>query len=109
MKVFWFIAFILFVDIGYGEQMELVEYERHEFRGEPEARKAALSISKEEYSNLVHQIQNLDLKTLGDKARYTTVRFELDNEFDEIQEWETWLSSVCDKHRDSNHRKMNGP
>ena len=123
--------------------MKLIEYERHEFHGEPEARKAVLSIfvydipyfgacgifppiqiinqifesggseggmgpgatwrpfsvSKKEYSDLVSRIQDLDPKTLGDKARYITMKFEFDDEFDEIEEWETWILEVSQKYR----------
>lgn len=132
--------------------MKIVEYERHEFHGEPEQRKAELSvfvydipyfgacgifpplhvvnqifqsggseggmspgatwqpfkISSNDYQRLVEAITNLDPRSLGESARYAWVKYELDSSFDHIPDWESWLLSVCEKHRDSYHQRQSG-
>jgi len=143
------ILLVLSAGIANGSDVKMILYERYEFRGDPEPRKAELStfvydipyfgacgifpplhiinqffregssgggmspgatwepfsINEEEYAQLVEEIQKLDPKTLGDTARYTRVKYEFDHEFDHIQKLETWLFKVCDKHRDSYHKK----
>ena len=133
----------------YGGDMRVIEYERHEFHGDPEKRIADLPIfvydipyfgtcgifppyhiindifqsggsqggmspgatwqpfqlERDEYDKLVQVIKTLNPKTLGEKARYTSVKFEFDSSFDHIKKWEKWLFSVCEKHRDSYHRR----
>jgi hypothetical protein len=145
--------FILLIPaITNGKDMRVVEYERHEFHGDPESRISDLStfvydipyfgacgifppyhiinaifrsggsqggmspgatwqpfqIKLDEYEGLVQTIKSLDPKTLGENARYTLVKFEFDSSFDHIKKWEKWLFSVCDKHRDSFHKKQHG-
>ena len=136
--------------VAYGAGMRVVEYERHEFHGEPEKRNAELSVfvydipyfgacgifppfhianeifqsggsqggmspgatwepfqlKKDEYDKLVNIIRTLNPGTLGDKARYKWMKFEFDSSFDHIAKWDKWLFSVCEKHRDSYHRKL---
>jgi hypothetical protein len=58
-------------------------------------------LKKDEYHNLTQAIQSLNPKSLGDKARYTLVKYEFDSSFDHITNWEKWIFSVCEKHRDS--------
>ena len=65
-------------------------------------------LTKDEYDKLVNAIKILDPETLGEKARYKWVKFEFDSSFDHIAKWEKWLLSVCEKHRDSYHRKLPG-
>jgi hypothetical protein len=133
-----------------GGDMKVIEYERHEFHGDPEKRTADLSVlvydipyfgacgifppyqiineifqsggsqggmspgatwqpfqlEKDEYDNLVQAIKTLNPKTLGEKARYTSVKLEFDSSFDHIKKWEKWLLSVCEKHRDSYHKRL---
>ena len=133
--------------------MKTVDYERHEFHGEPERRTAELAVlvydipsfgacgifpplhianeifssggfqggmspgatwppfelTSAEYQELVEIIQVLDPKRLGDQARYTSVKFELDSRFDHIQDWGSWLLAVCEKHRDSYHWRQGHP
>jgi hypothetical protein len=36
------------------------------------------------------------------------VKYEFDDGFDHIQEWQPWLTAVCEKHRDSYYRKRDG-
>lgn len=62
-------------------------------------------ISSEEYESLILVIESLDPKSLGDQARYARVKYEFDKSFDQIQSWESWLLSICEKHRDSYHRR----
>lgn len=59
-----------------------------------------------EYEQLVKTVNALDPKSLGDKARYTWVKFEFDSDFDHIRRWEPWLFAVCEKHRESYHRRL---
>jgi hypothetical protein len=63
-------------------------------------------IERDEYDELVQTIKTLNPKTLGDKARYTLVKFEFDSNFDQITNWEKWIISVCEKHRESYLRKQ---
>ena len=144
------VLLVLSAGIANGNEENMIEYERHEFRGVPESRKAELStfvydipyfgacgifpplhiinqyfkeegstggmspgatwapftIDEEEYARLVKEIENLDPGTLGDTARYTQVKFEFDHNFDHIDKLESWLFKVCDKHRDSYHKKL---
>ena len=150
MKISSILFCILLVSATvYGGDMKVIEYERHEFHGDPEKRTADLSVfvydipyfgacgifppyhiineifqsggsqggmspgatwqpfqlEKDEYDKLVQAIKTLNPKTLGEKARYTSVKFEFDSSFDHIKKWEKWLLSVCEKHRDS-YQKM---
>ncbi|WP_316367589.1 hypothetical protein [Candidatus Thiodiazotropha sp. CDECU1] len=151
MKIYHLLFFILLIPaIANGRDMRVVEYERHEFHGDPEQRSSELStfvydipyfgacgifppyhiinvifgsggsqggmspgatwkpfqIEIDEYDSLVQTIKTLDPKKLGENARYTWVKFEFDSSFDHIKKWEKWLLSVCDKHRDSFHKKQ---
>jgi hypothetical protein len=154
MKISPIIVFGMFLlsTIAHSEGMKVIEYERHEFHGDPEQRRAELSvfvydipyfgacgifppyqISNEifqsggsqggmgpgatwepfqlesvEYNELVQSIKTLNPETLGNKARYNRVKFEFDSSFDHISNWEKWLFSVCEKHRDSYHRRQPG-
>jgi len=65
-------------------------------------------LTKDEYDKLVKAIRILNPKTLGDKARFKWVKFEFDSSFDHITRWDDWLFSVCEKHRNSYHRKLPG-
>jgi len=65
-------------------------------------------IEREEYDELVQAIKNTDPKTLGETARYSWVKFDFDSSFDHIPKWEKWIFSVCEKHRDSYHKKQPG-
>ena len=133
-----------------GIGMKTVEYDRHEFRGDPEHRSAELPVlvydipyfgacgifppfhianeiflsggsqggmspgatwqpfelSRAEYEELVQAIEDLDPKSLGDRARYTRVKFDFDSSFDSIQAWESWLRAACKKHRDAYLRRQ---
>ena len=132
--------------------MNNIEYDRHEFRGDPEHRSAELSVlvydiphfgacgifpplhianeiflsggsqggmspgatwqpfelSRAEYKELVQAIGDLDPKSLGNRARYTRVKYDFDSSFDSIQAWESWLRAVCKKHRDAYLRRQGG-
>ena len=132
--------------------MKSVEYERHEFHGDPEHRSAELSVlvydipffgacgvfppfhitneifqsggseggmspgatwqpfelNQAEYEELVQVIEGLDPKSLGDRARYTWVKYEFDSSFDHIEGWEAWLMAVCEKHRNSYLKRQGG-
>ncbi len=65
-------------------------------------------ISSAEYEELVEVIRFLDPQSLGDRARYTGVKYEFDSDFDDIREWQLWISAVCQKHRGSYHRRQDG-
>jgi hypothetical protein len=62
-------------------------------------------LSRGEYDELVQAVKLLDPQSLGDRARYTRVKFEFDSSFDHIETWESWLEAVCQKHRDAFLRK----
>jgi hypothetical protein len=74
----------------------------------PGATWTPFTIDEKEYRCLVDQITRLDPKTLTDDSRYTCVKFELDASFDYIQDWESWISQVCNKHRDAYHTRRSG-
>jgi len=74
----------------------------------PGATWAPFALSEEEYRLLVDQIRLLDPATLGNKARYTSIPFEFDPEFDHIPDWESWTFEVCKKHRDAYHARRSG-
>ncbi|HHH49429.1 MAG TPA: hypothetical protein ENK52_00440 [Saprospiraceae bacterium] len=63
-------------------------------------------IEQDEYDELVQTIKTLDPETLGDNARYTWVKFEFDSSLYYITEWEKWRFAVCNKHRDSYHKRQ---
>ena len=65
-------------------------------------------LSRSEYEDLVQLIKTLEPKSLEGQARYIWVKFEFDNSFDQIRRLEHWLMAVCEKHRDSFHRKHGG-
>jgi hypothetical protein len=136
-----------------GADVSTIQYERYEFRGEPETRRADLvtfvydipyfgacgifpphhiinqifgsggsgggmspgatwgpfEITEEDYRDLVREIRQVAPESLGENARYTRVKFEFDESFDHIRDWESWLFAVCDKHRDSYLEKQGPP
>jgi len=63
-------------------------------------------ISKDEYDGLVEDIKNTDLTEIGSFARYAWIKFEFDDSFDHITNWEDWMSASCEKHRDEWHKKL---
>lgn len=63
-------------------------------------------LSQKEYKKLEQAIKDLNPQSLGEKARYTRVKFEFDSNFDHIKRWEPWLFAVCEKHRESYHQKL---
>lgn len=65
-------------------------------------------ISQEEYYELVAVIKNQDPKTISNEARFTAIKFKFDTSFNAIEERFEWLSKVCEKHREANHRKLSG-
>ena len=74
----------------------------------PGATWESFRISKEEYDELVDHIINTEPKSFGAEARYKNIKYEFDNEFDEIKDYQTWIKKVCDKHRKSYHKKISG-
>ncbi len=62
------------------------------------------SISQEEYNDLVERVRRTDPTSLKGKARYTMLKFGFDSQFDGIQDRFSWLTAVCEKHRDEYHR-----
>ncbi|HRF45714.1 MAG TPA: hypothetical protein PLD30_16010 [Candidatus Competibacteraceae bacterium] len=152
MKIFAWVLILILPMSSLGGDMKNIEYDRHEFHGDPEHRSTELPVlvydipyfgacgifppfhianeffrsggsqggmspgatwqpfqlSQAEYEELVQVIKSLDPKSLGDRARYTLVKFEFDNSFDHIQGLESWLMAVCGKHRDSFLKKQGG-
>jgi hypothetical protein len=66
-------------------------------------------LSREEYDELVQAVKLLDPQSLGERARYTLVKFDFDSSFDHIDKWEHWVEAVCQKHRDSFLRRQRHP
>ena len=63
-------------------------------------------ISRDEYEQLVQVIRVADPKRLGDQARYAWVKYDFDGSFDHIQEWQPWLTAVCEKHRETYQKRQ---
>ena len=74
----------------------------------PGATWAPFTIDEKEYRCLVDKITRLDPNTLTNDSRYTCVKYELDASFDHIQDWESWISQVCNEHRDAYHTRRSG-
>ncbi len=69
---------------------------------------APFTINEKEYGRLIDIITRLDPKTLDDKARYTFIKFDFDPAFDHLEDWEAWITAVCEKHRDAYHARRSG-
>ena len=64
------------------------------------------TLSEVEYQELVAVLKDLDPKTLGQDARFTSIKFEFDPAFDSIPDRISWLKAVCEKYREAYHDKM---
>ena len=63
-------------------------------------------ITEKEYIELKNAVLSIEPVDLKDVARYCDIQFEFDSEFDNIQNWIEWMALVCEKHRESYHRKI---
>ncbi len=62
-------------------------------------------ISAAEYNELASSIIITPLDKIPGNARYKLVKFELDSEFDHIQDWMVWIQATCKKHKEEYDRK----
>lgn len=63
-------------------------------------------ITDKEYSELKQVLINTPLEFIRNKVRYGDAQFEFDSEFDSLQDQMEWLQNVCNKHRESYHRRI---
>ena len=65
-------------------------------------------ISQEEYTELVQVLKTQDPKTIKHEARFTSIKFQFDTSFDNIEEIFEWKSQICKKHKANYHSQLLG-
>jgi hypothetical protein len=70
------------------------------------------TISREEYDELIADLEKTPVSEIRPNARYADLPLKIDREFDHIQDRIEWVKAVCAKHRDGWHdelRKIQSP